>query len=318
MRAVWSFWSLPFHAGYHRVWSSMRHHLMSWALSVGEATKHYPDTCLCTDSAGAALLVEQLGLRFRNVDLRLDALGHAGRDSEWWVLGKLTTYAAQTEPFLHLDSDVFLWKPLPARMTAAAVLVQNPEVFYFEDASIYRLDRFMAGIARGGGWLPEEWRWYAARRRNRALCCGIIGGQDTIFLRHYAQSAIEVITHPANQPVWPTLGVRDNILVEQYFLAACLAYHRQHRPADYSRLNLAALFASAERAFDPDSATKAGYTHLIGEAKSNWSIAQRLEQRLRRDYPAAYERCLAISTELQARYNTDPCANGADANAQAQ
>jgi hypothetical protein len=247
---------------------------------------------LVTDSAGAAMLVDGLGLPFRDVDLRLDRLA-ADTDDEWWVLGKLTAYAAQAAPFLHLDSDVFLWSPLPAPLTTAPVFAQNPELFYFEDQSLYRLEPFVRGIERFGGWLPPEWQWYARRRGNGALCCGIVGGRRPDFLRHYAEQAIDVVRHPRNQAVWPTLGVRDNILVEQYFLAACLAYHRQHRGSPFAGLEAAYLFPSAAAAFDAAWATRAGYTHLLGDAKRDAAIAERLERRVRRDYPADYARCLA-------------------------
>jgi len=61
---------------------------------------------LVTDTEGARLLVDKLGLRFTTVMTTLTALDDA--DPEWWVLGKLWAYRAQTEPFVHLDNDVFL------------------------------------------------------------------------------------------------------------------------------------------------------------------------------------------------------------------
>ena len=153
MRAVWTFWSTPHRDHYHRYWLSERHHLFAWVLSVLQASRHYPDTCLSTDSRGAELLVDALGLPFRQVDLALDALDAPGNDPQWWVLGKLATYAAQTRPFLHLDGDVFLWKALPARVTGAGLFAQNPEIFYFEDQSLYRLGPFLTGIRRLRGIL---------------------------------------------------------------------------------------------------------------------------------------------------------------------
>jgi hypothetical protein len=292
MRAVWSFWSSPHRAHYHRHWYSEKHHLLSWVLSVGEASKHYPDTCLFTDSAGARVLVDALQLPVHEVRLDLDTLDRQCVDNEWWVLGKLATYAAQTAPFVHLDCDVFLWQPLPAAVTCAPLFTQNPEVFPIEDQSLYRLAPFLRGIERFDGWLPDEWRWYAERRRNRALCCGILGGHALDFIRHYAERAAEVVRHPRNQAVWPTLGVRDNILVEQYFLSACLECHQQDASSPHAGIHSAYLFDSSADAFDPDHATRVGYTHLIGDAKSHHSIAERLERRVQSDYPEHYERCL--------------------------
>jgi hypothetical protein len=292
MRAVWSFWSAPYHGHYHRFWHNEKHHLLSWVLSVGLASQHYPDTWLFTDSQGASILVDALELPFRHVDLRFDELLPASCDNEWWVLGKLTTYAAQTRPFLHLDNDVFLWNPLPAAVTDAPIFAQNPEVFYFEDQSLYRLEPFLKGIEQFSGWLPREWLWYVEQRGHRALCCGVFGGRQPDFIRDYANRAIEVICNPSNQAVWPTLGARDNILVEQYFLAACLEYQQQNQPSFHTGLEAAYLFPSSAEAFDPECAARLGYTHLIGNAKNDRYIADSLERRVERDYPDYYERCI--------------------------
>jgi hypothetical protein len=257
---------------------------------VAEASRHYPDTCLHTDSAGAELLVERLRLPFRHVELTLDALEKVD-DPGWWVLGKLSTYAAQTLPFVHLDSDVILWNPLPRRMLRASVFAQNPERFEFEDQSLYRIDAFMRGIEAGAGWVPPEWADYAARRINRAVCCGIVGGNDVPLLNRYARLALEVVNRPENRSIFPSLGVRDNILVEQYFLAAYLDHHLG-TSAPGARTSIEYLFPSSNDAFDPAEAGRAGYTHLIGDAKLDVDVADRLAARVRRDHRKLYEACM--------------------------
>ena len=40
----------------------------------------------------------------------------------------LVAYQMQTVPFVHLDSDVFLWQRLPGYIEAAPVLAQHPEI----------------------------------------------------------------------------------------------------------------------------------------------------------------------------------------------
>jgi hypothetical protein len=290
-RAVWSFWSRPFQARHHQVWASEKHHLLAWILSVETARQHYPETALVTDQAGAALLVEGLGLAFDHVSTELDALEAA--DPDWWVLGKLCAYRAQTEPFVHLDSDVFLWKRLPDPMNTAPVLAQNSEHFPFV-GSWYRPEAFDVAVRATRGWLPPEWTWYVAQRWGEALCCGILGGTDIGFINHYADTAVKIIEHPANQTAWRLLGFKigDNILFEQYFLSACVAYHANHEASPFHGVYAHCLFGSAGDAFNPDRAAEAGYTHLIGGAKQNEALAARLEARVARDYPRHYRRCL--------------------------
>jgi hypothetical protein len=292
LRAVWSFWTRPFRAFHRGTWASERHHLLAWALSVETARRHYPDTALCTDSEGARLLVDGLGLPFAQVSTALDRL--AGADPEWWGLGKLHAYRAQEAPFLHIDSDVFLWSPLPPDLAAAPVIVQNPEVFAFGDpGSWYQPQAAEAAIRATGGWLPEAWWAFTARRAGLAYCCGILGGHRTEALRDYADCAIRVIGHPANAAAWARIGDRigSSVLFEQYLLAACLA-HRGVTPG--------CLFESAEESWDPAAARRAGYTHLIAGAKADPELARRLEARVRRDHPEIYERVLRLAPPLAA------------------
>src|ERR1700733_2703918 len=117
MRAVWSFWSRPYQAHTGQRWSSPMHHLLAWGLSLDTARRHYPETVLVTDSAGKQLLVDRLGLGFKSVSTELDRL--AGADPAWWALGKLVAYSLQDQPFVHIDSDVFLWKSLSKEVAEA-------------------------------------------------------------------------------------------------------------------------------------------------------------------------------------------------------
>ena len=81
MRAVWSFWSAPYRAHYHRFWLDERYHLLSWILSVMQGSRHYPDARLIADSAGAEILIDALKLPFRSVEITLDTLNAARNDS---------------------------------------------------------------------------------------------------------------------------------------------------------------------------------------------------------------------------------------------
>ena len=291
MRAVWSFWSKPFRAHHAHVWLTWTHHLLAWVLSVETARRHYAMTTLVTDTWGARLLVDRLGLPFTTVSTALDALHDA--DPAWWVLGKLWTYRLQSEPFVHLDNDVFMWKPLPASLERADVFAQNPECFPLTGESWYRPGAYARAIRAVDGWAPDEWWWSASRGLNQAVCCGIVGGRANSFLAYYADLAIRMIQHPRNRQAWADLGspIGDNILMEQYLLAACLCFHRQTHDSQYHALTVQYLFESADAAFDESVAARAGYTHLIGGAKGNRALLDRLARRVKRDHPQYYDRC---------------------------
>ena len=300
MRAVWSFWTRPFRAHHHRFWLSDRHHLLSWVLSLETARRHFGATSLVTDDEGARMLVDGLGLEFDHISTALNGLEH--EDSDWWCLGKLFAYRAQTEPFVHIDSDCFLWSPLPTRMTTADLLAQNPETFTYGASSYYRPDVVGPVLDSVGGWMPEELRWYIARRGAVANNCGVFGGNALDFIRRYADLGIRLVQDPANRPGWRSLTDKryfENVFVEQYLLGACVEYAGAAlgRP-----LNAQYLFDSMGDAFNAERAARAGFTHLIGNTKSDPLIAQRLVARVRRDYPDYYDRCARCVGEPEDEY----------------
>lgn len=294
MRAVWSFWTKPHAQTAQNRWQEEKFHRLAWALSVATAQQHYPDTWLFTDDAGARLLADTLGLPFAHVSTGLNAL--EGFDPRWWAAGKVWTYKAQTSPFLHLDADVFLWKRLTPDLESAPLVAQNPE-YLNADATYYQPGELEHVIeAARSGWLPDEWRWYRASGwTQRAECCGVFGGTNIDFIRHYAAQALRMIADPDNQLAWSLLtGATDySILFEQYLLSACIDYHRAHADSPYPDLGIRYLFATTGDAFQPERAAEVGYTHLIAGAKRNPDLLARLEARVQRDYPAFYERCLA-------------------------
>ena len=296
MKAVWSFWTKPYLSVRKAYWASEKHHWLSWVLSLETAKRHYPETCLVTDSKGAEILVDRLGLRSSQVSTELDAL--ADEDPGWWALGKLYAYSLQHEPFVHIDSDVYLWKRFPAYLESADVFTQNPEPFSEVGDTWYQPERADRAFQETGGRLPEEWQWYRqVQTQQRAECCGILGGQNTGFIRHYAEQALRFAVDPANDRAWQALGNKAGqmTLVEQYLLAACVEFHSANSSSAFNPVQMRYLFDSLSQAYNPDSATRVGFTHLIANAKKNRMIATRLEDRVKRDYPENFQRCSQYS-----------------------
>lgn len=298
MRAVWSFWSKPYLARQGRIWREPQHHLLAWGLSLRQASKHYPDTMLITDKAGKALLVDKLGLDFHNVSTDLEAL--RDEDIGWWALGKLYAYSLQDRPFIHLDTDVFLWKPLPASVAQSPLFAQSPELHTATpDCPPAAIE---AAFARHGLPLPKEWQW---SRSLDDTCyheenCGIVGGQRHDFLRYYAQLALQMVRNPAHASAWRELPHKDgyNMMVEQFLLSACVAYHGIHPESPYRGVRIKHLFPSWADSFDPTKVAQAGYTHLLGDSKCDAAVMQRLERRMQSEDRDFYAHCLRLGQRM--------------------
>ena len=257
--------------------------------------RHYPHTMLVTDSPGRRLLVDQLGLPFTSVSTELDGL--AGRNPAWWMLGKLVAYRLQTGPFVHIDNDVFLWNRLPAHLIQAPVLTQNPEYHQKTDYGITELSALLHGH---GGWLPMEWEWACSLDHVvRVENCGIMGGQDAAFLRHYAEAALSLIECEANQAALQdfAVGFWHNCAAEQFMLAACIGFHAARSSSPYCGVRVAHLFPSWNEANDANYAARVGYTHLMS-GKRIPAAGQRIAERVRRDWPDFYRRCERLADVL--------------------
>jgi hypothetical protein len=291
MRAVWSFWSRPFHDYYGSIWCKPLHHLLAWGLSVRAASRHYPETVLITDRAGKDLLASRLGLRFAQITTDLEQLNNA--DPDWWALGKLLAYSLQDAPFVHLDSDVFLWKPLPRHLQEAPVFAQNSESCGACE-SFYHPERVEQAFAQHSLKLPVEWEWTRSNRaRILAETCGIFGGSNLEFIRHFARTAIDLIQRPEHTAAWSRVGYKPdfNIVLEQFLLAACVEYHSAHRSSPFYGVRIEHLFPTAEAPFNPNHAARTGFTHLIAGGKTHPGVGARLEARLWREDPVYFRRC---------------------------
>jgi hypothetical protein len=293
VRAVWSFWSAPHRERGGWVWPSELHHALAWSLSLRTASRHYPDTWLYTDDAGADYLIDRLGLRFAHVSTRLNAL--AGQDPGWWALGKLYTYRAQTEPFVHVDSDVFLWLRLPRRLESAQVFAQNPEPVE-PGASFYQPEKIESALARRGARPPEEWLWFRRRWPGglRGECCGIYGGTNLAFIRHVAGLAIDLVEARRTRAAMAALDDKPRLMVvlEQFLPAASIEFHRARADSPFRGIDIDYLFGSSWELFDQRHAKRAGFTHLLGDVKRIPAVARLLEDRVYREDPGQYRRCV--------------------------
>jgi hypothetical protein len=291
-RAVWSYWPKPYTAYQHRNWLDDRSHLLSWVLSVRTAQTHFRHLSLVTDDEGAELLVNRLRLPFTDVSTCLNSLR---RDQAgWWVLGKLYAYREQQRPFLHIDNDVFLWRPFSRELLRTDIVAQNPERAPVTDATFYKPKWFTDLVTAHDGWLPPEWHSYVTNRGDQAVCAGVLGGQRVDALREYAERAIVAVQSERNRSAWhaigPTAQLAHSVLIEQYYLAA----YCDSRAVAGDPVEIGYLFASQEAAASPVASEQLGYTHLMA-GKHHEGLMSRLDDHVRHAYPRDYRRCVSLA-----------------------
>jgi len=167
-----------------------------------------------------------------------------------WSLSKLYAFlfiSKIKEPFLHIDYDVQLRKPLPQGLLEEKIFVQCPEkcIDYFYELEKFRKNCPFQGCLKN--YFGEI-----------AYNMGIYGGTNYSFLEDYASSAIEFVLHPSNRWFWQEYaGYKANwskaVTAEQYFLAGF---------ADLKNQKISSLFADWP---EEKEAVEKGYIHLMAE-----------------------------------------------------
>ncbi|WP_428658054.1 DUF6734 family protein [Runella sp.] len=128
IKATQTLWLSQAQAFFDGGWVSPRYHWMAWTLSCLLLKKHFKRVQLITDEAGKRILIDQLQLPYDSVELAMEQ--HKELISKSWVLVKLAGVASHSEPFLHVDGDLFLWECPSEEFLNSPLTAQHLEIGY--------------------------------------------------------------------------------------------------------------------------------------------------------------------------------------------
>ena len=220
MRIVQTFWTAGQDPLKHSFgWSHPQYNLMSWALSCLSLREHYDDVELYTDSAGYHILIEVLGLPYTKTHVVFDdfkCLPHH------WALAKIKTYSMQTEPFIHVDGDVYLPQPLPKEIENAPLVAQNREI----GTQYYRKMLDNGLLCYSNVHIPENIKEEVFMDSVISFNMGFFGGKDIEFIGSYCWEAFNFFErNKLNNPCSSLSNVNCNVFVEQILFAILTKIH---------------------------------------------------------------------------------------------
>ena len=276
-------------------WLSAEYHLMAWSLSCLQLKKYYDKVVLYADQVSSKMLIDVLQLPYSEVISDLDQFNNI--PPELFGLPKIHVYEQQTTPFLHVDGDVFIWKPFGSELLQSDLIAQNLEV----GTSYY--EKGFKNLESNLGYLPDEIT--EERHRNNkiyAYNAGIIGGNDLDFFNTYTQRAKQTIKNNSEH----LLNIKPgffNVYFEQH-LFYCLAIKHNKK--------VSVLF---DRIFPDTGYIHLGgfvdvpynkqYIHLVGRLKKNKRVCEEMANRLRQDYPEYYYKIISLFKKQQIPLKTD-------------
>lgn len=286
MNIVQTCWScnqsdlLKFSAG----WLSAEYNIMSWTLSALQLNKFYSKLTLYADSTSARMLKDTLQLPYSEVFADMDSMEeyHPGL----WALPKVITYARQDSPFLHVDGDVFIWKPFSERLLGGSLIAQNEE-----GATLYYENMLRSLESELKYFPPELIQHRKSGEPIHAFNAGILGGHDIKFFKGFTEKAIEFVNR--NKDRLSAINASNfNIFFEQY-LFFCLVWVRKKK---VEVLIDEVIGDNQYRGFADfiDVPYSKSYLHLLGDYKRNRSVCDQMASKLRMDYPEYYYRIIEL------------------------
>ena len=225
MKFYMSYWSKPVYIPPHHVKPDKNNDILKnkeiMRLTTHFIKKHYKEIHLITDYEGERNLKD---LGWASINTCIEDLPQDYNSA--WSLGKIKSYieiCKKGDPFLHIDQDFFITRPLDKEIFNQDVVVEDREYIpkYF-----YNVDYFEQNC-------PDL---FLAKnvKIDFAYRCGILGGKDLCFLFDYASSAFKLALSENNKnfflkPLEEHIKINPNFtssnkatFIEQYYLAASL------------------------------------------------------------------------------------------------
>jgi hypothetical protein len=263
-------------------WVSPEYHWMAWTLSVLQLRQHYDQVELYANAPAREVLIDRLQLPYTKVHAMPTDIAIP---PSAWALAKILTYSRQEEPFLHVDGDVFIWKPFPEDLLRSALIAQNAE----EHSSVYA--QTMTEVKRTVTYLPPPFL-PEPEPPVTTYNAGILGGHDLAFFREYARKAVDFVTNnPDGAPADVQASTFYCMLFEQWLFGVM---------AKEAGKSVATLFEEAADDLgypgfsDFWGMPKGGYLHLMGVSKRNRFILKQLSSKVRQEYPQQYYHILRL------------------------
>lgn len=264
-------------------------HFMSWAFSCLQLRKFYPNVELHTNQQGKEILIDCLELPYSKVHLSLETEFMENLHPNMWAYSKIHTYSLQKEPFLHVDGDVFIWKPFEEKLLQGDLIAQNIEDFIGVYA--HSLETIIKNADYVPNWIPKDSKSYLSYN------AGILGGTHLDFYSTYTQIAFEF--YEKNKNCFDKLSKIDtnvNTIPEQY-LFNVLVQQQNVNVNCYSDkvIKIDSDFLDyVDIASVPKERT---YFHVLGQFKQRKEANQFINFLLKKEYPEFWQKIVTLFTE---------------------
>lgn len=268
-RAVYSLWTTPME-GQHVGFNTEEALINCFKLSLHYTKQWFKEVHLVTDVKGKEL-VEKHGLKFDNINTDLEEV-MKGVYKNHWSLGKIYACKIQDKPFMHIDIDVILFKPLPESFLKAEAGFQNYEGENYSFIYLNLIQHCKENIDKVPKWFIPKFSAYN---------CGLISFNKLDILKEWWESSLNhVKLLDDTKYTFTKTDAPPSLLYEQVFIYYLCKHYKYNVKTllDYGDAN--------ERKLDhiPETlAKRLGYTHLMAASKRLPEVEKKVKARLAKE-----------------------------------
>ena len=269
-------------------WVAPEYHMMGWALSCLQLQKVYGKVSLFANSQAARLLVDILQLPYGEVKITHDKLFFPHPDL--WALPKIYTYSIQEQSFMHIDGDVFLFKPFDVNLMESDLITQNVEI----ETKDYYKPMKKALMANFTFLPPCVKKDFESGAPIYACNAGIIGGNNVSFFHEYASTVFEYILENGDR--LKRINVNSfNVFYEQHLFYALA----REKGIPVKVLIEGVIEDRGYKHLDDfhDVPFNRSYIHLLGDFKRDEFTCNRMASKLKELFPDYFERIVSLFHE---------------------
>lgn len=284
-KIIQTLWTKPYfenssslHNRFQGGWISEKYNAISWALSVSRLNRFYDGVELYTDTRGKKWLIDELQIPFKTVHIVLDKFDDL--PSSLWAIPKIYIYSLQDFPFLHIDSDVFIWEPFKDEIINASLVAQN-----FEPNKDFNINALHFLLSNNAVTKLEDILNFKITENYDSINAGVIGGHDINFIKKYSNYALDYVF--SIKEIWSSAEAsKVNFIAEQYLY---------YQLAKKEQKKIQYLFEEVKNRYENlmDFSLvpyKNSYIHLISDAKQNPYACQMMGFFLEKDHEVLFQK----------------------------
>ncbi|MCF0254727.1 MAG: hypothetical protein HUK10_00355 [Bacteroides heparinolyticus] len=215
-----------------------------------------------------------------------------GEYSEWFYCWpKIMTYKAQTDPFIHIDNDIFMWDYLPQELKDASLVAQHLE----KDSKFYM--EVYNQISKDQIKIPDYIKTCYDGKFINSYNAGLLGGNDLSFFCKYLSEIQTFIDNNISQIASSDRKFLYNVVFEQWLFFGMTKYHDKTVTTFYNRPITDFDMKEAHVPFQILSLGELRYLHVM-EYKDNIRCNRFIAYKMQSDFPKEYERILSVCQKL--------------------